>query len=568
MVERSRGRVVWGPALSRRSFLKGVAGVAGAALLGGCDRSPPTASGGRPTVRVEAWTDLGYPTPFTYTAGPGYWRMSLLFDTLLWPDSTGEQLPWLASSYRASEDGLTYAVDLRDLTWDDGRPVSAADVAFTYEYYTSQTFTPLLVGVPKKVADVVVTGDRSVEFRLERPDATFLQQVLGTMPIVPEHVWSKIADPMGASGRGVLVSTGAYTLRSRNVTQGIEAYEAKDTFFLGRPFVRRIEMLPVDNPMTALRIGELDAATTAAEGVRDEVVGPFRDNPAFGIVTREAGFAFPLFFNIARGGALADLRFRRACLHAIDRDDMVQRLLTGNGIPGSQGWLPPSHQYFNPAVRTYAYDPAEAGRLLDEAGYRRPKPDAMRINPDGGKLRYQLFIPDVVPVALAELTANSLRKVGIDIDLQRIDLVRLFGTKLQASFDLLITSYPGPSGIGPSGDPEILRGVYHSTPPNPFHKATGYSNPEVDQLLDAQVTTLDVQERKRMVHRIQELVAEDLPVAMLYYTTFFHIYRKKVFDQWYFTPGGFGPGIPDVFNKHPYITGHRTGLDVRQPAGA
>ncbi|MGH9177881.1 MAG: ABC transporter substrate-binding protein [Acidimicrobiales bacterium] len=568
MVEHPRGRRTSGLVLSRRAFLKGVAGVAGAAMLGGCTDDSPSSADGRPTVRVEAWTDLGYPTPFTYTAGPGYWRMSLLFDTLLWPDSSGEQLPWLASSYRASGDGLVYALDLRELTWDDGRPVGAADVAFTYEYYTSQTFTPLLVGVPKKVADVVVTGERSVEFRLERPDATFLQQVLGTMPIVPEHVWSKIDDPMGVSGKDVLVSTGAYTLQSRNVAQGIEAYEAKARFFLGHPYVRRIEMLPVDSPMTALRIGDLDAATTPAEGVRDDILDHFRDNPEFGIISRETGFAFPLFFNMDRGGALADLRFRRACLHAIDRNDMVQRLLTGNGVPGSQGWLPPSHPYFNPDVRTYPYDPVEAERLLDEAGYRRPKPDSMRTNPGGTKLQYKLFIPNVVPIALAELTANSLREVGIDIDLQRIDLVRLFGTKLQASFDLLITSYPGPSGIGPSGDPEILRGVYHSKPPNPFHKATGYANAEVDQLLDAQVHTLDVEERKRMVGRVQQIVAEDLPVAMLYYTTFFHVFRKSVFDQWYYTPGGFGPGIPDVFNKHPYITGQRTGLAVRKPVTA
>jgi peptide/nickel transport system substrate-binding protein len=550
--------------MRRRTFLKGIAGAAGAVLLGGCNDGIRPASGGRPRVRVPEWTSLGYPSPFTYTAPPGYWRMSLVFDTLTWPDSTGLQLPWLASAYKRSEDGLTYTVDLRDVTWDDGRPLTARDVVFTYEYYTSQTFTPLLVGVPRKGIEVVATGERSVEFRLDRPDATFVQFVLGTMPIVPEHVWSKISDPMGTFDKRVLISTGAYSLASRNEAQGTEAYVAKDGYFLGAPFVQRIEMLPVDDALAALRIGELDGADTQAEGTRNEILAPFRDDPKYGIISREAGFAFPLFFNIKRGGALADVRFRRACLHAINRHDMVERLLTGNGQVGSQGWLPPSHPFHNPDVRTYDFDRAEAERLLDEAGYRRSGSGGRRTNPDGSPLRYTLHIPGVVPTALAELTAESLKAVGLDIELQRVDLVRLFGTKLQESFDLLITSYPGPSGTGPGGDPEMLRGVYYSEPPNPFHKATGYANPEVDRLIDAQVATYDVEERKRLVGQVQQLVAEDLPVAMLYYTNFFFVFRKDVFDQWYYTPGGFATGFSDVYNKHPYITGRKQGLKMRR----
>ncbi|MCA1691449.1 MAG: ABC transporter substrate-binding protein, partial [Actinobacteria bacterium] len=291
--------------MRRRTFLQGMGGVAGAVLLGGCNNNTRqrTAPGERPTVRVVEWTGLGWPSPFTYVAGPGYWRMSLVFDTLLWPDSTGELLPWLASSHKRSEDGLTYTLDLRDITWDDGRPLTARDVAFTYEYYTSQTFTPLLVGVPRTVADVVPTGHRSVEFRLERPDATFLDQVLGTMPIVPEHVWSKISDPMSTFDDRIFVSTGAYKMTKHDEAQGPELYEAKDGYFLGTPYVKRIEMLPAADPLTALRVGELDGAATQYEGTRSEVLAPFRDDPEYGIVSLDAGFAFPLYFNISRGGA-------------------------------------------------------------------------------------------------------------------------------------------------------------------------------------------------------------------------------------------------------------------------
>ncbi|HEX8769367.1 MAG TPA: ABC transporter substrate-binding protein [Acidimicrobiales bacterium] len=538
---------------------------AGAVLLNACNPSRQGAVGGRPTVRTKSWESLGYPSPFTYTAPPGYWRMSFVFDTLLWKDSTGRQLPWLASSYTPSPDGLVHTLKLRDVKWDDGRPLTAADVAFTYEYYTSQTFTPLLVGVPRPGIDVRPVGDKTVEFRLDKPDATFEQFVLGTMPIVPQHIWSKIDDPMGTFDKRVLISTGAYELKSHDDNLGTELYVAKDNYFMGRPFVRRIEGIdpPNDDELAALSAGVCDAGAAPAAGTRNDQLAPFRDDPAYGILREPAGFGFPLFFNIKKGGALADLRFRRACAHAIDRHDVVERLITGNGTVGSPGWLPPSNSYHEPNVRDYPFDVAEANRLLDEAGYRRKGRDGNRTNVDGSPLRLTLHFVQGVRVPLIELAAEGLRRVGIDIDLQVVDLVALFGLKLQENFDLLVTLYPGPAGTGPNGDPDMLRGVFYSKPPNPFHKATGYANPEVDRLIDAQRSSNDVEERRKIVSQIQVAVAEDLPVVMLYYSDFFWVFKKSVFDQWYFTPGGTATGFSEIYNKHFYITGRKTGLEMR-----
>jgi peptide/nickel transport system substrate-binding protein len=554
--------------IGRRTFLKGMGGVAGAVMLGACNPQPAQRSGPR-TVRVKSWGDLGYPSPFIYVAGPGYWRMSLLFDTLTWPDATGEQLPWLASSYKRSDDGLVWSVEMRDVKWADGQPITARDVAFTYEYYTTRIFTPLLTGVPRAGVEVRPTGDRSVEFRLKAPEATFLQQTLGTMPIVPEHIFSTIEDPQSVFDERVFMGSGAYRLDSKNVNADTEAYVARDDYYLGAPYVKRIEMIgvPEDDEIAALRAGVLDGAGARAEGVRNEILAPIRANAAeYGMIERPAGFAFPLFFNLTKGGPLGDLRFRRACVHALDREDMVKRLLTGNGEVGSAGWLPPSNPYFaTTGVRTYPFDRQLAERLLDEAGYRRVAGAGSRVNVDGTPLRFTLTIPDLVPIALAEQIVANLGAVGIqiDINLERVDLVRTYGAKLAGNYDLVVQSYPGPAGTGPSGDPDQLRGVYYSKPPSQTHKATGYSNPEVDRLIDAQLATYDMEERKPLVARIQQIVAEELPTMMLYYTTFYFAYRKKVFDAWYYTPGGFATGLSDAYNKHAYITGRQKGLQIR-----
>lgn len=554
--------------IPRRKFLWGAAGAMGVVVLGGCrEGSPagdPADSGTGPTVRIQGG-QFGLPTPFNYLAAPGYWRMSYIFDTLLWADATGEQLPWLASSYEQSDDGLVHTLELRDAAWHDGTPLTARDVAFTFDYFASNVLSPLAIAFPRGDEEVTAVDDRTVEIRLDEPYVNYQQAVLGSLPIIPEHVWSEIADPQAASGEEALIGTGPYRLAHRDDAQGRLAFDANDDYFLGPPHVRRIEMVWVEDEVLAVRAGELDGGQAAVEGVRNELIDPFRDNPDFGVLEQETSFAFPLFWNMERGGALADVDFRRACLMAIDREDIIERLLTGNGAPGNPGFLPPGHPY-HVDVEQYAYDPDAANELLDQAGYPRTGPNGVREDPDGNPLRFVLSTHDTVPPALPELMAANFAAIGVEIEQQIVDLVRLFGFKTQANYDMLFYLYPGPVGTTPNGDPDILRPVYHSDPPNQLYAAQGYSNPELDELLDLQSRTTDEEERREAVAEIQQIVARDLPMTILYYTTMFFVYRTEVFDAWYYTDGGFGPGIPDAYNKHAMVTGHRTGLQIRETA--
>lgn len=540
-------------------------GACGGSDGGGSKEASSTGgASGRRTVRIAGGT-FGFPSPFGYVAGPGYREMILLYDTLLWADSTGELLPWLASRYERSEDGITYTFELREVSWSDGRPLRARDVVFTFEYFASHTLSPLVIGQPRNVAKAVETGERTVEITLDRPVVTFAKAVAGTVPIIPEHVWSSIDDPAKAFDDKVLVSTGPYRLQSRSPEEGSALYVANDDYFLGAPYVRRIESVSVGDELSAVLAGDIDGGSPPVEGVASDALAPFRrKEDTFGVVSSPTGFAFPMYFNMGKGGALADLRFRKACAHAIDRKDIVRRLLKGNGEPGSAGFLPPGHPY-HVDVEPYPFDVAEANRLLDEAGYRRQGSDGGRQGPDGAPLKFKLLVPNTVPPALIDVIVAGLKQAGIEAGPEVVDLVRLFGIKGSGAFDMLVTLFPGPVGVGPNGDPEILRNIYSSKgAPGNFHAANGYANPDVDDLLERQIEAFDQAERKRLVAEIQRKVAADLPVLPLYYTTLFFAYRKKAFDQWYFTKGGFGPGIPTVYNKHNYVTGTKRGLEVRR----
>lgn len=546
--------------MSRRAFVRGSAAAALALSLPSCGGASPAPAG---TVRI-AGGFFGFPSPFAYIAGPGYVQMSLLYDTLLWKDGGGRLLPWLAERFARSADGLTYTFELREgVRWHDGRPLTAADVAFTFAYFGRQSLGPLLVAQPFGIRQARATGPRTVEIELRRPIVTFLEAVAGAVPIIPRHVWSAIRDAPRAQDREVLVGTGPYLLRSFSLGEGSALFSANDRYFLGRPFVRRVELRPVDDELTALRAAEIDVAGTPVEGVRPEALDPLRTDARYGIVADDGSWTFPLIFNLARAGALADVRVRRACALAIDRRAIVQRLVGGAGAPGNPGFLPPGHPA-HADVEQYPFDRARAERLLDAAGYRRDGADGLRRDADGAPLRPRILTGNAPVSPMLDLLVDALRAVGIELRPQAVDLPTLFGRTQQGAFDMALTLYPGPGGTAPDADPDMLRTFFSSRIEGRLQGAHGWVDDEFDALADRQLVTADAAERRGLLARMQAILARELPALALYYPTVSHVFRRGAFDEWYVTPGGFAGGLPGVLNKHALVTGARTGLRIRR----
>lgn len=563
--------------MNRRAFLLAGLASAGTMALGACssddDGSPSPSTGvdlgagrpgservdeavPRPTLRLPG-NALGFPSPFAYASGIGYNQMSLLYDTLLWKDAEGV-LPWLATRFDRSEDGRTYTFELRDnVVWHDGEALTADDVAFTFDYYATQDLGPLLAAVPVGVAETVAVSPFTVEIRLTEPAVTFLESVAARVPIAPRHIWESMVDPAAALDQAVLIGSGPYRLDSFE-TDGALAFVAHDGYFLGRPFVERIEISPVGDELNALLAGDIDASSSGgAPSGRAEVLAPFVRDDRFGIIEQRGAFAVPLYWNLDRGGALAHVVFRQACAMAIDRDDLVERLTGGNGDPGNPGFLPPTNP-FHVDVEQYRFDPDAANALLDD-DYPRDDDGIRRGAQDGRRLSFELkFANDQVP--LAELLAPALRAIGVELSLSPVELgPALFGAKLGGNFDLLITLYPGPGGFPPNSDPDLLRPIYSALSGPGFASPVGYQNTEMDEIAERQLVTADEAERGALVTRIQEIAAEDIPLLPLYYGTSTHIFVKDVLDQWYYAPGG----SPGTHNKALFVTGQMTGLDIR-----
>ncbi len=563
----------------RRRFLLGAAAGTGALLLGACsnkngggDRSSGSTASSttpkdarrlapvpRPTVRLPHGA-FGFPSPFSANGGFGYIQMSLLYDTLLWKDGTDKLLPWLAAGFSRSADNLSYTFKLRpQLKWNDGKPLTADDVAFTFAYYAKQESLPppVIVQPPSGIASVHVSSPTTVKITLKAPDVTFPEQVAGAVPIIPRHIWSSIADPASAQNARVLVGSGPYRLKSYAGDSGPLLYIAVGDYFLGAPFVKRIEFNEVDDEFTALLAGATDAGT--GSGVRNDVLEQFRQDQSFGMLTEQGTTTSSLYWNLKKGGALADVRFRQACAKAIDRNDLVARLAAGNGQPGNPGFLGKGNP-FKTDVEQYDFDVKAANRMLDRAGYR-PGNGGVRQGPGGVPLGFELLISnDDAP--LAELLKAALGEVGVKLRPKPVELgPALFGAKLSGGYDMAVLPYPGPSGGGPNADPDLLRRLFSSNAPPSLTGASGYSNPRFDDLADRQRQMFDEDARKDLVAKMQRIVAHDLPVLSLYDPASVLVFRKPTLDGWYFTPGQFPTA---EYNKQLFVTGVAAGTRIRR----
>lgn len=498
-------------------------------------------------LRVPGGGYWGQPTPFGFNRGPGFVRASLLFDTLVWRDSTGETIPWLATDWSLSDDELTWTFTLRDgVTWQDGEPLTVDDVVFSIEYYQAHPGTAWFMAALNEVESVSAISDDQVAITMKRPYAAFLQTAAEVLMIFPKHIWENVDDPLTYVEPDAFIGSGAYRLVEYSQEEGTYLFESNPDFFLGEPYVRRIEFVPTSDDYLALANGDISAFDQFG-GVTDEMLLTFREDP---FVVKEAPgeWGMFLYFNLNEDTPLQDVRVRQAIAYAVDRQAMLDRVLFGFGDVGSMGFLPPSNPFYSADVTDYPHDLDQARALLEEAGY------------DGSPLTLA-YSPDWIMASarVVEIIDAGLSEIGIPVELVAMDQATIDAAATAGDYEMLLTGF---GGLG--GDPDQLRRNFASTSPSSgFSRAQGYANPDFDALAEAQVSMSDPAARQEAVAEMQAILAEDLPVLPLYYTARVVVFNADVFDNWYYTPGGFGGGIPMPYNKHQFIVGQPEGLTIR-----
>src|SRR3990172_1935009 len=492
------------------------------------------------TVRIAIRRDEGSLNPYTYQSGyPGWNIMTLVYDPLFYPDANNEPIPWLVRDVKVSTDGRTWTLTLYpNVRWHDGRPLTSEDVKFTFEYVqkvTHSRWTP----TTRNLDGVDAPNPQTVVFRLKAPDAGFRLRTLADVPILPKHIWESVTTV--AAARAFTNTVGSGPFRVDEVRAGqFYRLTANPQYFAGPVKVREL-ILPIVRDatvsFTALQAGEIDAN---ARTLTPELVAQFEKQAGIKVV-RGPGFASTLLqFNLEHP-LLRDLRLRRAIANAVNTNLMVRLLTLGYAVVGSPGYIHPASPFYAPGLKFEA-SKAKAVAILNEAGYRDRNNDGVREAPEGTPLRFTLLAQAENPFRIrgAELVRTWLKDIGIAIDVRVaddasvIDLVSPdFDVCKGRRFDLSMFGWSAPVMTRPTA----LVDLFHSSCQIGTINIGGYKNAQIDRLGEQLVVTVDSNRQKQIAAQMQKIVAEDLPVHVLYYQDVIMAYRAAAHDQWVFQKG-------------------------------
>jgi peptide/nickel transport system substrate-binding protein len=432
-------------------------------------------------------------------------------------------VPDLATGLPAiSADGLTWTVRLRhNGKWTDGKPITADDVVYTVNTQRDPTRDkdPNAIFVWDKLDRVEKVDDYTVRFVLTERYAPFLANSLATF-VAPAHVYGVIppstmrSDPIGSSPT---VTGGPFKFDRRIAGQEIDL-SANPDYYGGRPRLDRIVFRVIPDPTTAansLLDGEVNWQPDAplAEAAKLKGSGTFvRRYP-------DTGY-YDVRFNDRPDHVFGDVRVRQAFAYAIDKEALVKEATSGNGTTMWGDLLPTSWAYDDAAVVRYKQDLDHSRRLLQAAGWT-PGPDGI-LTRGGKRLTANLLVRSDadVRVRAANLIAQKVRAVGIELKVQPTDFGVFFDPLKAGTFDAALT------GFATAPDPDGYY-IFHSSQLRPEHSPSGvnwsgYSNPELDHLIEQERGTLTSDaaqtrsQRRAIFSQVERILGNDVVTYFLW----------------------------------------------------
>ena len=462
-------------------------------------------------------------------------------------------IPGLAESWEASDDGKTYTYTLREgLTWSDGTPLTADDIAFTVNRGRAEAWLNYASTVGNLTAKVI--DDRTVQIHSSVPDPK-----LPTMDvyILPKHIWDKydkaaITKYDGQDG----VGSGPFTLKEAKRGQ-FWSFTANPGYWGGKPKVDEVVFRLFTNPdamIAALESGEVDAAASdvSAESFpklqnRDDIVAVAGEQGTFTEISVNGGRPEDQRVDgIGNGNpVLADIRVRQAIAHAIDKQTLLDRVSNGLGrVGGAIGssanpeWTPEI-----PESKQYTFDLAKANQILDAAGYKDTNGDGIREN-DGNNivLTYYILSDSQTGPGNAEFVTGWLKQIGIGTSLKTVSGSRLTEIIGKGDYDMFQW------GWTPFVDPDPMLSYFQCNqlskdPANPtnYYNDANWCSKRYDASYKAQNVQLDHDKRLEIVHRMLSEFYDSASYNVLTYDPELQAYRTDRFTGWIRQPADVGP---------------------------
>lgn len=452
-----------------------------------------------------------------------------------------ETVPALAASWEVSADNKSYTLHLRDILWSDGTPFTADDVIFTFDavfdprfpnrYKQQFTIAGQPLGYEKLDA-------HTVRFTTADIYAPFLNDI-GFVDILPRHAlqasfadgtlqqqWTSqtaLDQPRSIVGSGPFVLY-SYRPGERLVLAPNPHYWRADSAGRRLPYLDFLitRFVASTNTETVLfATGQTDVAEVSVTDIAwvSEAAATYD----FTLYDRGPGSGISfIWFNqhpekvpLPKRAWFQDRRFRQAVAHGLNRPGLIKAVYFGRGEPLDTIISPANRKWHNPDTRAYPYDPAKARELLQEAGFYYEQ--GRLLDAAGHPVAFELVTSEGSQriTQIATTFQENMRALGMDVKLSYID----FGTlidKTSNTFDYDASMMGLTGGGDPSGGKAIYRsdGRLHVWYPSQPAPATPWEA-RIDTLVDQQERTLDEAERVRLIHEMQAIFSEELPLIFL-----------------------------------------------------
>ena len=473
--------------------------------------------------------------------GAVFWP--LVYDQLwvLGPAPDYEPLPALAKSWE-TEDYQTWRFHLQEnATFHDGTPVTAEDVAFTLWYLPRDPVWRFPSNDIELKKDIKVIDDHTIEFKLIRPFPGKYPPA-DWMPILPKHIWIEGKRKIANFDNQDSIGSGPFKLREFKSGEYIWM-EKNEDYWGEKPHVDEVVFKGYgteDALKLAMKKGEIDFI--GYSGVSPMSIKAYEKAKNIEVDVSPGIALIWLTFNLHKETAVQDKAFRKAFMHGIDRDRIFKLVYRGYAKP-VDSFIYPEVDEYNPDLPKYEYNPELAKKMLADAGYKDTDGDGILNDKSGNNVVLEFMAPSEWSdeVKMVKLIAEQVKELGIGITPKIIDLDTYYEfsyTPKEDQFDIAISSEePGPNG---SWMWEFVRSAEGG---GLGWNQSDYANPEMDETINNYIAETDLEKRKEYAMKLQEIMAEDLPCAVIVRPDLIGPYRTDKFEGHVATMGGFSNWI-------------------------
>jgi peptide/nickel transport system substrate-binding protein len=524
--------------------------------------------------------------PFLGFQAPSYEMWGLTYDYLVgYSMKDMSPIPDLATKWTTSKDGKTWTFTVRKgVKFSDGVPLTAADVAYTYNRVLHGTVEKTnWLSYLSGVSSVTAPNATTVVMKLKKPIATL---PLLPIPIVPEHVWKHVseseiksyaAEP--SNGKPV-VGEGPFRLVSGTADGSTFKFEANPSYWGGRPHVDEVIFQFYKNDDAAIQAmekGEADfvEGITALEVQHLQgkagITAHNGNSPGFDEIAFNTGS-----INVKTGKpignpnpAVLDPKFRHALGYALNLPQLIAKVYQGAGLPGTT-IIPPSYPKYHwqpPASEKMTFNLAKAGQLLDAAGYKKGS-DGYRTLPNGkpiGTLRLAARSDSPTSLNTMAYFHQWLTDLGIKSQVSTYSSSQLTGVIYKGNYDAFQWGWY----VEP--DPDSMLS-YMTCAQRNGSSDSWFCNKQYDQLYNQQHVNMNQASREAEVKQMQQILYQQSPYLVTAYSSTGEAVRSDKFACFVPQPDPGGVwleqyGVYNYIHIKPVTAGAKTNCDSATAGG-